>query len=308
VFYKKITVDSYFSKQEYNGIIRLWQIDSFEGGKGSRGEFLSKRALEYEKKNIGQLILVSVHTVQSAAAAFKKGEYPDLISYGAGISDTVSLAYPLKNLNFSGGNISGENYAYPWCYGGYCIFSLDGEIDLNNLNGKKIVANSKGAIAAAALSGLNIDYELKEPVQAYIDFINGKYDYLIGSQRDICRLQTRNLNFHLQPLNYYSDLYQYISILTNDSVKSAIARKFINYLLGEQSQKKLTSLSMMSFNYNIYTSDNEYMALLETSKISSTISAFMSEGKIAEFYSLADCAIKGNEEALKKIKNILIYI
>jgi ABC-type amino acid transport substrate-binding protein len=307
VFYKKITSDSYFTPQEYKGIIRLWHIDTFEGGKGSRAEFLSKRALEYEKKNSGQLILISIYSLESASEALKKGECPDLISYGAGISETASLAYPLNSLNFKGGNISGENFAYPWCYGKYAIFSLKGEIDLNNLNGKTVI-NSNGGISAAALSELKINYETKTPINAYVDFINGQYDYLIGTQRDICRFQSRNLNVYIKPLGNYSDLYQYISILTKDTIKSAIAKKFINYLLSENSQKKLTALSMMSVNYNIYNSENPYMQMLESSKITSTISVFMPPSIRQQFFDNSKAVLDGDNETLKKIQNILIYI
>ena len=306
VFYNKITTDSYFSPQEYQGIIRLWHIDTFEGGKGSRAEFLSKRALEYENKNSGQLILVSNHTIESAKTAFKKGEYPDLISYGVGFEDIALISYPLNNLNFKGGNILGESYAYPWCYGSYAIFSFKSEIDLDNLSGKAVF-NSSGGITAAALQNIKLDYDVKEPIDAYVDFINGKYDYLIGTQRDICRFQSRNLNIYMQPLNYYSDLYQYISLLTKDTVKSAIAKKFINYLLSSNSQKKLTALSMMSADNKIYT-DNENMRLLENANITSTISAFIEKTSLSNFYSNAVSALDGNSDAVKKIKNILIYI
>jgi len=307
VFYKKITTNSYFTPQEYKGIIRLWHIDTFEGGIGSRGEFLSKRAIEYEKSNTGQLILICVHSIESAQKALKNGECPDLISYGAGITETASLAYPLSSLNFKGGNISMENFAYPWCYGKYAIFSLKGEIDLNNLSGKTVI-NSQGGIVAAALSDIKTDYEIEEPINAYVNFINGKYDYLIGTQRDVCRFQSRNLEVQMQPLGEYSELYQYISLLTNDKIKSVIAKKFINYLLSENVQKKLTTISMMSVNYKIYNSDNIHMQQLELSKTKTTISVFTPLSTRQQFYDNSITALNGDSEALKKIKNFLIYI
>ena len=41
----------------YNGVLSLWQIDTFEGGKGSRKQFLLSVAREFEKENQGVLIL-----------------------------------------------------------------------------------------------------------------------------------------------------------------------------------------------------------------------------------------------------------
>ena len=57
----KITAPS-----EYKGIISLWQIDGFEGGSGSRKQFLLKVAREFEKKNNGVLVMVINHTFLSA--------------------------------------------------------------------------------------------------------------------------------------------------------------------------------------------------------------------------------------------------
>lgn len=64
------------------GIVRLWNIDTFEGGKGSRTAFLNRVSAAYEKKHEGVYIMVSSYTAEGAAAALKEGHFPDMISFG----------------------------------------------------------------------------------------------------------------------------------------------------------------------------------------------------------------------------------
>ena len=70
--------------EEYKGIITLWHVDSFEGGIGSRKQFLLKTARTFEKQNKGVLIMVISHTPESVKESMDKGVYPDLISFGNG--------------------------------------------------------------------------------------------------------------------------------------------------------------------------------------------------------------------------------
>ena len=69
--------------KNYKGIINVWQIDSFEGGTGSRKNFLSDVARTFEKKNDGVLVMVSL---SSAIMLFKS--WMQLISIS---STTLSL-------------------------------------------------------------------------------------------------------------------------------------------------------------------------------------------------------------------------
>ena len=70
---------------EYKGIISLWQIDGFEGGSGSRKQFLLKVARDFEKQNQGVLVMVINHTFLSATENIERGILPDLISFSNGV-------------------------------------------------------------------------------------------------------------------------------------------------------------------------------------------------------------------------------
>ena len=106
---------------EFKGVLNLWHIETFEGGHGSRKQFLIDVATSFEKENDGVLVMVVSHTPTSANEALKNGETPDMISYGAG-----SVYTDMKQINcvldFVGGKVEDKIYAVPWCKGGYVLF------------------------------------------------------------------------------------------------------------------------------------------------------------------------------------------
>jgi hypothetical protein len=65
-------------------VLSLWQVDNFEGGKGSRGQYLQNKANNFFD---GQNIYVNVTNLSADAvrANLQQGSVPDMISYGAGI-------------------------------------------------------------------------------------------------------------------------------------------------------------------------------------------------------------------------------
>ena len=112
------------TKEKYNGILRLWQIDSCEGGKGSRAAFLNRVAAKFEKKHGGVYVMVTGYTAEGAAAAIAEGDAPDLISFSCGVDGLAELCLALTE-RFEGGVIGDGCYAYPWCAGRYYLFSLE---------------------------------------------------------------------------------------------------------------------------------------------------------------------------------------
>ena len=65
-------------------VLTLWQIDGFEGGKGSRATYLQNLADKFSK-NSGCYITVNSLSADAARLNLSKGNIPDLISYGAGM-------------------------------------------------------------------------------------------------------------------------------------------------------------------------------------------------------------------------------
>lgn len=300
---------SYSEKEAvgYEGILRLWHIDTFEGGQGSRCSFLNRVARRYEKSAQGRLILVTNHTIESAETAIREGYIPDMISYGTGAGFVADLACPLNGLKFSPGAIGGVTYAYPWCRGGYMLFTAEGDFtDISADN--TVISKGRGAFPAIAAvsSGLCGEYTEEESVKAYVDFINGKYKYLLGTQRDVYRLQSRNFAFQTKPVEEFSDLYQYISVCTSESDKVSACTEFIDYLLSEEVQTSLTQIGMMSINYKIYNSEAPSMAAAEQIVPQKSIGAFLSGDAMSEMEKFAEAALCGDAASAKKLENFLL--
>lgn len=248
------------------GVITVWQIDSFEGGKGSRAQYL---------RSVGSALLesdgiyVEVTALSSSAARenMAEGNLPDVISYGAGF-------YGLES--YSDGN------AVAWCRGGYCLISAESSEPPTDNNTVINSGRENIARAAAAFAGLGKADELP-PTSAYVAMLSGEYKYLLGTQRDIIRLQTRGEKFTVQPLNDYNDMYQYISVLAKGE-KRAVCNKFVDLLL---QKNDLNRIGMLRDGLNLYSDE---MHALEGVKAAYTLPPTVSAEYLDKIKSAANSA------------------
>lgn len=249
-------------------VLTLWQIDSFEGGRGSRAEYLRSLAQDYAK-TANVYIEVTALSSDAARTNITAGVMPDIISYGAGFYGIESLV--------------SEGYGKAWCRGAYCIIALSGT-DFSSVSTANTVINEgkDNLVSVAALfSGLQgADYAA--PTSAYVSLISGEYDFLLGTQRDIIRLQTRGESFEVKPLPEFNDLYQYISVLTRDGEKAVVAEEYINYVLSHG--ESLTRIGMLCDGETLY---KDEMHALEGVDFSYTIPAVASSGAVDEIKKAA---------------------
>ena len=162
-------------------------------------------------------------------------------------------------------------------------------------------------LLAAYLAKLsNYKFTFYKPLDAFLTFVSGKSKYLLGTQRDINRLENRELNYEIYPIKEFSDLYQYISITTNNKGKKLIAEDFINYLISKDSQEKLFKIGMFSPFYKVSFENKALEKMQETNINSLTISAFTPKSNITLLKSYALKAFTGDEESVNKIKNMTI--
>lgn len=264
-------------------VLNLWQIDSFEGGKGSRASYLQSIANGFSK---GGNCYVTVTTLTAAAARenLKNGTIPDLISYGAG---TFGIENYLK----------GSTPYYTWCYGGYCFLCLDENSDFSDISAVNTVINEgteNNSKVAAMMCGVEgATYE--KPTGAYVRLINGKYKYLLGTQRDIYRLKTRGVSFSVKPVTEFNDLYQNISITSTDAQFALKAEEFIKYLL--KNGDKVAQLGLMVNGKRLH---SEEMRVMEGLSYEFKLIAPISANTKAEI----DGAISNNDlNLLKKLFN-----
>lgn len=219
--------------------IEVWHIDTFEGGTGSRPAFLNKVAKEFEKQT-DVVVTVKTQTILSATEFFAKGIIPDAVSFGNGVELPYQQLVKLGEKPYE--------YAVPWCIGGYVAVSRKGEkperavlATQNNTLGR-IALNASGIVG-----GLPVE-EFSSSAAVY-ELYGDKHVMLIGTQRDLYRLENKGLDLDIKPLGVFNDLYQYYSVLSSDDKKAAAALTFSEYLLSEKVQKQLNGIGMHSLFY-----------------------------------------------------------
>lgn len=224
--------------EEVKRVVRVWNVDTFEGGKGSRTNFIKRAASKIEKKNKGVYYLISSYTEEGAARAFATGERPDVLSFGIGVSAYLESSLPLP-YSFAGGETESGCYAYPWCRGEYYLFSLTDNFEEAGSTAISVGGTNLVEVAAAInnLSGERVD-----SLSAYVAFLNGRYRYLLGTQRDKCRFASRGAEVYEKPLNEFCDLYQYVSVLSAEKREDCLA--LVATLLSEEVQKELDTIGM----------------------------------------------------------------
>jgi len=227
---------------ETKRVIRVWNVDTFEGGRGSRTNFLKSVARSIRKKDKNVYYLVTSYTLEGARYACEEGDFPDLISFGLGLSSFAEQSLPV-GYSFAGGTLAGNALAYPWCRGSYFLFSLTEEFDEEGTTAISCGGENLSSLVAY-LEG--IKGETVDSLTAYTGFLNGTYRYLLGTQRDWNRFSARGVEVYFKPLTQYCDLYQYISILSAEHVEDC--RAFVRALLGEEMQNRLSEIGMYALS------------------------------------------------------------
>jgi len=213
-----ININSSENAENEAATINVWQVDGFEGGTGSRKAFIEKQAKKLFK---GESTYVTVTSLTQTAARenLSAGTLPDVISYSPTLCDIeryINPKYPQKC----------------WCYGVYCFFSLDNGADFADINSSNcIINNGKDNLVevCAATLGLNMCAR-EETNTAYLKLLNGKFKYLLGTQRDLFRFKSRGAEVYVKAVSEFNDLYQIASVITKDNKKAEYAKRLIDYL------------------------------------------------------------------------------
>ena len=266
-------------------VLSLWNIDTFEGGKGSRTSFLGKIASSYEKKNENTMIMVSSRTLEGAKEGIEKGELPDMISFGAYFPYITPIGEPSV-----------------WCRGCYVLYSTQEDFSKVTLANTVLSLGGRNQpLAAAALHGFTGAAIIEESTTAYVNFLNGKYPYLLGTQRDACRFASRGVGVYAKPIEEFSDLSQSIAVLKDENKKTCDA--FIRYLLSEESQKLVSSIGMLSPYFDVYSADDGLHDRLEKINPVYTVSPFMDEAAAEAMQNAAKSVLNGGSKEV--LKNFL---
>lgn len=292
---------------DYKGIITMWQVDSFEGGTGSRKQFLLKAARGFERAHEGVLVMVSNYTEEGVKENLEKGIVPDLISYGAGTEIGEVNSLEIKT-SFKGGKVGEKTLAVAWCRGGYVLIENPNAKEKKGEEGMLLVSQGKYTQPLIALCAEEITAEkivVKEPMDAYVKFVSGTVKKFLATQRDVVRLKNRGFEAQITPLEKFNDLFQYVSVTSKDEVKKRYAEKFIEYLISEKVQNALGEIAMFSVEMQAKLED-EKLIQMQSANNFITISAFTPRETLLLLHGEGMDALRGNESAQNKIKNMFI--
>ena len=223
-------------RQESEGesvrVVRIWNVDTFEGGKGSRTAFLQRVARLAEREGVYYRVLS--YTAEGARSAMQQGEFPDVLSFGIGLEVERELCRPL------GRTFAGDERAAAWCRGQYLLFSLTDDFTQEGSTAIS-VGGSNLSCAAARFAGIAGTEE--ESLAAYLAFLGGEYRYLLGTQRDANRFASRGAAVYARELPEYCDLYQYVCVFSQQLYEDCLY--FLEVLFSQDVQASLGDIGML---------------------------------------------------------------
>lgn len=275
----------------YAGVLELWNVESFEGGCGSRQAWLTGRAAKFENKNKGLYVHVTTLSPSQAKDKLQRGDKFDIVGFSTGVGAMFAEYLTAVDMpasvpdNFRKSATFGNNtYAFPYLSGIYCLFARQSEIACENLLAEclsKTITRKSGKhtctlqplvcgyaefnnpVCALATSGARGRFSLQSDITqyaAYEAFVSHTSAVtLLGTQRDLYRLSQRQNSGKIEtlsvlPLNGYTDLVQYVGVCKT-SLSVAAAKAFCAYLLSDEAQATLVNLGMFSVSGSIYTDE-----------------------------------------------------
>ena len=256
---------------EYQGILELWHIETFEGGSQNRGKFLEKVARKFEKLHRGTYVVVLSMSLEQFELNYNAAKMPNIISFGVGIGDKLTKSFvPLDVANnvrsdlLSGGKFSSKQLAVPYMLGGYVFVS--NKTLQNSLTGKTGVGllGTTNPLCAAKENNIKFDLygnNLIDSYNAYDKFLKGSFENLLGTQRDLYRISNRQqkgllTEYNIYPLGKYTDLVQYVSVCQKEKTETELSKQFADYLVSSEVQQSIADISMFSVLDNADLYDN----------------------------------------------------
>lgn len=288
------------SKSKYQGVLVVWNIDSFESGTASKSKYIESVAKSFEKQNKGTYVLVRNLSEYKCLSLLQKGEVPDLFSCSYAVAKKIrDHVVPFSNFDdieidkklLEAGKVENELMALAWARGIYCLITTSEKLSLAGKtleNGqrlssialtsnyvikkkdseKKVASLCYGAggvllpqIAFSTYTDSGLEFLSTDIVpensvscsqySAYASFLAGESTILLGTQRDIARMENRVKNGKASDLIYeplYSkcDLVQFCLIgKTENNLRQTYAESFARSLVSKKQQVQIEAVGMI---------------------------------------------------------------
>lgn len=226
-------------------IYEVWHIETFEGGGKSRISYIKNIARNIEKTDPNILFMIKSIDPTSLTNRFSNAT-PDIISFGFGVGDIIlphliqlGTTYNVRDELISSGSFDRKLYAIPYIMSGYALFR-------HSINGAKFHCGQNDFISPNNVyNNLKLEpTEYESQYDAYKDFVYNKDTVLLGTARDLFRINNLNnigrTNVMIQPINTYTDLIQYIGITHHDE----IVDRFLSNVFNTENQTSLVDYSL----------------------------------------------------------------
>lgn len=226
---KSAIAEKYKKASSYEGVLELWNIDTFEGGTASKKSFLVSCAIEYQKQNSRTLVMVKNLSPDECLLALSQGQRPAMFSFGHSFGNQIKDFLCCLDANnqidktiVDSGYANGELLALGYARSAYVLISEESRLSSKQetlssqafVCGKtKQLKNGKKRITYSLTCGLKsinsqrafeeqfypfvagettIDYQKeKTAYDAYCEFVDGKANILLGTIRDLVRVKNR---------------------------------------------------------------------------------------------------------------------
>ncbi len=251
---KARTFSIYSEDKQGQTVITVWHIETFEGGGKSRLDYLKRIVNIMENEDEHVLFMVRAISPEKLEAELSV-QQPDIVSFGFGVGRALlsvlspfDTTFDVRDELVESGSFGKEFYAVPYMVGGYAIFSHENTQSEFHC-GQNDYINPQNIYSSL---GLNPAKE-ETQYEAYKSFANNKKVKLLGSSRDLFRVNNLNnigrTNAMITPVDTYTDLIQYLGVTTQNST----TQKFVELALSETQQRTLVEYSLFSsLNHKLY--------------------------------------------------------
>lgn len=232
-------------------IFTIWHVETFEGGGKARIDYLKTLARDIEKQDNQVLFMIKAIAPEKLSAELEVNK-PDIISFGFGVGNIVlphlinfENTFDVRDELISSGSFNKKFYAVPYIVSGYAMFN-------HSMQASEFHVGTTGYTAPNNIyNTLNLQpKENESQYEAYKDFVYNKKVQLLGTGRDLFRINNLNnlgrTNAMITPIDSYTDLIQYIGITNNN----AITQKFVELAVNQTYQTSLVDYSLFSSKYN----------------------------------------------------------
>ena len=229
----------------------IWHIETFEGGGKPRIDYLKTIARDMEKQDNQVLFMIKSIDPEKLSAELEVNK-PDIISFGFGVGEIVlpylisqESSFDVRDVLISSGSFNKKFYAVPYIVGGYAMFN-------HSMSESEFHVGSNNFTRPQNIySSLNLQpKENESQYEAYKDFVYSKKVQLLGTCRDLFRINNLNsigrTNAMITPIDTYTDLIQYLGVINSNKT----TQKFMHLALSSEYQNSLIDYSLFSSKYN----------------------------------------------------------